>query len=114
MTITEINNMLGQTGLEKTYYSWPEDDPVNPVPPLPYLVWYLPNSQNFAADDRIHARIETLNIELYTATKDFAKEAAVEAVLDSNNMVWDKEESWIESEKMYEVLYFMEVVINGE
>lgn len=114
MTIAEINTMLGQTGLEKTYYSWPEDDPAHPVPALPYIVWYFPNSGNFAADDQVYTHIETLNVELYTATKDFTTEAAVEAVLAANNMVWEREESWLENEKMYEVLYTMEVFINGE
>lgn len=114
MTIQEINTMLGQTGLPKTYYSWPEDDPANPVPPLPYLVWYFPDSDNFAADDQVHAHIETLNIELYTAQKDFETEAAVEAILAENHMVWERQESWIESEKMFEVLYQTEVIINGQ
>lgn len=114
MTISEINTMLGQTGLQYTYYSWPEDDPDHPVPPLPYIVWYFPNSDNFAADDQVYSHIEALNVELYTRTKDFATEAAVEAVFDANGMVWEREESWLESEKMYEVLYTMEVFINGE
>lgn len=113
MLIAEINTMLGQTGLPKTYYSWPEDDPAHPVPPLPYIVWYFPNTDNFAADDRVYSHIETLNIELYTRTKDFATEAAVEAVLAAHGIVWNRQESWIESEKMYEVLYTTEVIING-
>lgn len=113
MLIAEINTMLGQTGLPKTYYSWPEDDPAHPVPPLPYIVWYFPNTDNFAADDRVYSHIEALNIELYTRTKDFATEAAVEAILAANGIVWNRQESWIESEKMYEVLYTTEVIING-
>lgn len=113
MLIADINTMLGQTGLPKTYYSWPEDDPAHPVPPLPYIVWYFPNTDNFAADDRVYSHIEALNIELYTRTKDFAKEAAVEAVLAAHGIVWNRQESWIESEKMYEVLYTTEVIING-
>ena len=112
MLIAEINTMLGQTGLPKTYYSWPEDDPAHPVPPLPYIVWYFPNTDNFAADDRVYSHIEALNIELYTRTKDFETEAAVEAVLAAHGIVWERQESWIESEKMYEVLYTMEVIIN--
>lgn len=113
MLIAEINTMLGQTGLPKTYYSWPEDDPAHPVPPLPYIVWWFPNTDNFAADDRVYSHIEALNIELYTRTKDFETEAAVEAVLAAHGIVWNRQESWIESEKMYEVLYTTEVIING-
>lgn len=110
MRFSEIKTMLGQTGLRNTYYSWPEKE----APALPYLVWYLPSSDNFAADDKVFKRVDTLNIELYTKTKDFAKELAVEAVLDAWNMVWDKVETYLDDEHMYEVLYEMEIIINGE
>ena len=62
MLFSEIKTMLGQTGLPNTYYSWPESQ----VPALPYLVWYLPSSDNFPADDKVYKRVDTLNIELYT------------------------------------------------
>lgn len=109
MLFSEIKTMLGQTGLPNTYYSWPESQ----VPALPYLVWYLPSSDNFPADDKVYKRVDTLNIELYTKTKDFLKEQAVEAVLDANNMVWDKVETYLDDEHMYEVLYEMEIIIDG-
>lgn len=109
MLITDIKTMLGQTGLNATYYQWPEKQ----APKLPCLVWYLPNSDNFAADDKVYKHIETLNVELYTETKDFATEKAVEDILESWNMVWERSESYIENEHMYEVLYQMEVTIEN-
>ena len=109
MKFNEISTMLGQTGLKKTYYSWPEKE----APPLPYLVWYLPSSDNFVADDKVFQRIDALNVELYTKTKDFATEIAVEAVLDANNLVWSKTEAYLDDEKMYEVLYEMEIIIDA-
>lgn len=109
MLITDIKTMLAQTKLPATYYSWPEKQ----APQLPYLVWYLPSSDNFAADDKVYKHIETLNVELYTENKDFAAEKVVEDVLDANNMVWERTESYIESELMYEVLYTMEVTIEN-
>ena len=109
MLQTEIKTMLGQTGLSTTYYQWPEKQ----APSLPYLVWYLPESDNFAADDKVYKRVDALTVELYTETKDFATEATVEAVLDSWNMVWDKVETYLDDEKMYEVLYTMEITIDG-
>ena len=111
MLITDIKTMLAQTKLPATYYSWPEKQ----APQLPYLVWYLPSSDNFAADDKVYKHIETLHVELYTENKDFATEQAVEAVLDANGMVWERQESYIDTEHMYEVLYIMEVIIeNGQ
>lgn len=109
MQFTEIKTMLGQTSLQSTYYSWPDKQ----APELPYLVWYLPSTDNFAADDKVYKQIQALNIELYTKTKDFAKEAAVEAVLDNWGMIWNKTEVYLDDEQMFEVLYEMEIVING-
>lgn len=109
MLVSDIKDMLGQTGLNVTYFSWPEKE----APQLPYLLWYFPGSDNFAADDKVYKRIETLNIELYTQNKDFATEQAVEGVLEAHHMVWDRTESYIESEHMYQVLYQMEVIINA-
>lgn len=113
MQITEIKTILEGIGLPVTYYSWPEDDPLHPVPQLPYIVWYLPGSENFGADDRVYQQIQTLNVELYTETKSFAWEIEVENVLDDNNLFWDKVETYINSEHMYQVLYTMEVIVNA-
>lgn len=104
----DVKRMLAATKLPATYYSWPEKK----APALPYLVWYFPGSDNFAADNKVYQRILTLNIELYTENKSFATEDAVEAVLNDFGMVWDKVETFIESERMYQVLYTMEVFIN--
>ena len=44
--------------------------------------------------------------------KDPETEETVEAVLDGRGIFYDKTEVWIESERLYEVLYSMEV-LNG-
>ena len=50
-----------------------------------------------------------LSIELYTDEKDPELEDRVEAVLNDHELFWNKSEVWIESEKLYEVLYQMTV-----
>ena len=110
MTFKEIAEMIEDIGMPFTYYSWPE----NAAPPLPYIVYYYPGTQNFPADNSVYVVNQTLNIELYTRTKDFDLEDAVETVLAANHIVWDKTETYINQEHMFEVLYEMEVIINGE
>jgi hypothetical protein len=51
-----------------------------------------------------------LHIELYTDKKDPEIELTVENVLDSYDFFYNKSEVWIEEEKLYEVLYTMEVI----
>ena len=48
-------------------------------------------------------------MELYTDTKDLSVERQVEAVLDEHGIFYDRSEVWIESEKLYEVLYSFEM-----
>lgn len=107
MQIENIKTILAQTGLNSTYYSWPEKE----VPQLPYLVWYMPNSINFEADNLVYKPIYSLNIELYTRTKDFKLERRIEAVFEQNGIVWEKTESYLTSERMYEVLYETSVIV---
>jgi hypothetical protein len=54
-----------------------------------------------------------LNVELYTRNKDFSVESAVENVLLNAGMVFTKEETYLNDEHMFEVLYLMEVIIDG-
>ena len=50
-----------------------------------------------------------VRIELYTDRKDPGAEALVETVLDDAGIFYNKSEVWIQSEKLYEVLYSMEL-----
>ena len=113
MRISEIKNMIEAAQLPATYLFWPEDDPEG-VPALPYIVWHLPNSNNFNADDKVYRRIDVLHIELYTATKDFNTEFVLEAILDNAGMVWEKQETYLNTEHMFDIEYTMEVIIDGE
>lgn len=54
-----------------------------------------------------------LQIDLYTDRKDLQTEAMVEQVLEQNGIVYTKEETYIASEKMYEITYETELIING-
>ena len=52
-------------------------------------------------------------MELYTETRDFEQEAAVEAVLDEYGFTYNKEPAYISEERMWQIAYEMEVLING-
>jgi hypothetical protein len=69
----------------------------------------FPGSENFAADDVVYMEFSNLSIELYADEKDLELEDRVEAVLNAHEIFWNKSEVWIESEKLYEVLYQMTV-----
>ena len=62
------------------------------------------------ADNKVWQKINQLNIELYTDEKSPETEETIEEILDSYEIPYEKSESWIESEKMYEVLYQTEIL----
>ena len=103
MTLEELARMLEKTGFPFAYDHFAEGESTDP----PFICYLLPGSDNFAADGRVYFRISEVRIELYTDRKDPGAEALVETVLDDAGIFYNKSEAWIQSEKLYEVLYSM-------
>ena len=100
----ELLQMLDEMGLPFAYYHFAEGESPEP----PFVCYLLPGSNNFSADGKVYYKINEVHIELYTDWKDLAVEQGVEAVLDEHGIFYNKSEVWIESEKLYEVLYTFE------
>ena len=105
MSAEQIKNMLSEVGLPYEYDHFTTHNWTEP----PFLVWRIPESDNFAADGITYVKIDVLNIELYSDIKDWDNEKKVEDILEKYGIAYRKTESYLESEKMYEVLYEMEV-----
>ena len=105
MTHKEVMAMVKKLKLPNAYDHFAEGE----VPETPYIVYRYPGSDNFAADGVVYHKINELDIELYTDKKDTKTENAIEAVLDEHGLFYQKTEVWLEDEKLYEVLYEMEV-----
>ena len=108
MTHKEVMDLVEQINIPSAYHHFAEGEVVNP----PFLVYLYPSSNNFSADGKVYCKIQRLDFELYTDKKDIKLERQVEAVLDKHGLFYEKTEVWIEKEKLYEVLYEMEVT-NG-
>ena len=106
-----IVEILSECGYPFAYDHFAEGHAADP----PFICYLIPRDDNFAADGIAYHKINVVHIELYTDKKDLAVEEKVEAVLDGHGIFYDRSETWIESEKMYEVLYSfeMEVANNG-
>ena len=105
MTLEELAEMLEKTGFPFAYDHFAEGESPDP----PFICYLLPGSDNFSADGRVYFRISEVRIELYMDRKDSGAEALVETVLDDAGIFYNKSEAWIQSEKLYEVLYSMEL-----
>lgn len=100
----ELLQMLEEMGLPFAYHHFAEGESPEP----PFVCYLLPGSNNFSADGKVYYKINEVHVELYTDWKDLAVEQGVEAVLDEHGVFYNKSEVWIESEKLYEVLYTFE------
>lgn len=109
MTYAEVADMIESIGLDFAYYEFSEAAGQAP----PFIVFYYPENNDVHADNENYVTVHQLIIELYTDEKDFEKEAAVENVLKQNEFVYTRAEQFIETERMYEVIFSTEVIIDG-
>lgn len=105
MTAENVTKMLEEMKLPFAYHHFAEGESPDP----PFLVYLYPGADNFAADGVTYFKVNKLHIELYTDYKDVDLEEKIETVLIGHGLFYDKSEVWISSEKLYEVLYQMEV-----
>ena len=109
MTFDEILAMLTETTIPFAYGHFAEGE--SPAPP--FMVFLFPRSDNFGADGIVFKKINVLQLELYTDAKAPNTETIVETVLDKYGLYYEKSEVWIAEERLYEVIYTMEVLNNA-
>ncbi|WP_418474332.1 hypothetical protein [Frisingicoccus sp.] len=105
MRLEELSAIISEMEIVFAYDHFAEGEAPNP----PFICYLLPGSDNFAADGKAYYKINEVRIELYTDKKEPDVEEQVEAVLDEHGIFYNKTEVWIESEKLYEVLYSFEM-----
>jgi hypothetical protein len=106
MTYENVIEMLEEAGLPLAYDHFAEGESPEP----PFLIFLFPGTDNVFADDTVYQKIDELNIELYTDKKDPETENLIEDILIAHELPYEKSEVWIESEKMYEVLYQTQMI----
>lgn len=106
MSKEDIEAMLLEMNIEFAYNHFEEENYIDP----PFLVYLLPKTNNFGADGGVYFKASALNIELYADKKDVELEKQVENVLDQHGIYYERTmETFIDTEKMFMVLYEMEV-----
>lgn len=110
MTYKEIATMVAAIGVPYAYYQFPDGTDQA----CPFVCFFFEGSDDFIADGTNYQRIRPLSIELYTDAKDFELEETVESLLNSYGLVYDREETYLDSEHMNMVTYTADVLINDE
>ena len=107
MDLDTLYTTLKASGLPVTYRAW--NPPDNPAPPLPWICYLQTTNRPFAADGVAYYSGQQYRVELYTAEKDPVSEQAVEAALTAAGIFYTKEETYLDSESCYEIIYEIEV-----
>ena len=105
MTIENLVEMLQELKIPFAYDHFAEGESPDP----PFICYLIPGSNNFAADGRVYFKLNEVRIEMYTDFKDISLESRVEDVLYGHEIFYNKSETWIQSEKLYEVMYSFEM-----
>lgn len=105
MSYEEIFEMMQEIGLPFAYHHFAEGESPDP----PFVLFLSPGENTFSADNLMYHSFKDIDIELYTDEKSPETEQHVEEILLQHNIYYTKMETWIESERLYEVLYSMEV-----
>ena len=105
MSFSEVEQMIAELGLPYAYWCFDEDE----VPAAPYIIFSMPESDNMAADGRVYQKVNKLYIELYVCEKSSRIEAQLEELLDAHELFYNRQEYYIEKDKMFQELYSLEV-----
>lgn len=101
----KILSILKGLGIPFAYDHFAQGESLDP----PFICYLIPGTNNFSADGVAYYKINQFNIELYTDLKDLSLERKIEEALDEASIFYNKSETWIESESLYEVLYTFEM-----
>lgn len=103
MTLEEFAARLETTGLPVAYLAFSEED----APGLPFLCYFSTGADTLPADGGVYVQWDNVRVELYTAKKDPALEATVEAALAG--FTWTKDQTYIKAERCYMTVYEVDV-----
>ena len=97
----DLIRILAETGIPDAYAHVAEGE--SPVPP--FICYLLPQSDHFSADGRVYLKVSSVNIELYTDSKELSVEQKLSSVMDAPSIFYDTTEVWLDREQLYYFLY---------
>lgn len=110
MRFADVKTMLDSVGIPNAYYQFNDATATQP----PFICFYYPNNNDVIADNRNYQKVEHLIIELYTDDKDFELEQTIETLLNANGLVYSREETPIDDEQMFLVIFETDVIISED
>lgn len=79
----------------------------------PYAAFFETDAETITADGIVIAEAQTVEIHLITKTRDLTIESALESVLASCNLVWERSADYDSKQKNHDTVYEL-TLINGK
>ena len=107
MKMQDLYSLLKTINIPVAYHSFKASNMEVKQPP--YIIYFATSSNNFGADNRVYLKQNNYTVELYTNKKDFSLENKLEDALDSASIFYDKTETYIDTEAMYQISYQIQI-----
>lgn len=104
----EMRILLEQSGIPFRYHHWRKNSNEGP-PPIPFGVFVFNGSNNLIADSTVYHKGHRVRAEIYSEIHDPVVLSNFEKVLDSAEIPYQSDETYIDSEKMFLNTYELEV-----
>jgi hypothetical protein len=104
MNLVELKNLLDRTGFPVAYSHFEN------AQTAPFICFLVSGDPNFIADNKVYHKLSDVTIELYTNKKELATEAILETLLDENELPYEPDETYIESEKLFQKIYEVRLI----
>lgn len=103
MHLKDLAELLESTGYPVVYHHFKKP------PPPPYVVYLFTRANNFGADNKVLAKFNHFQVELYTKNKQPEAEMKLEDALELAEIFYEKSELYLETEELYQIVYEIEM-----
>lgn len=108
MTQKELGDLLSTieisegVNIEITYdhFTTPNHKP-------PFIIYFIEDVSTLKADDKVHSQENNFIVDLCVEVKNVELENKIEKLFNDNYLPYDKEEEYLDSERMYQIRYFI-------
>lgn len=104
MLQSDLYKLLCDTGLEVYYYNADE------ATGLPYVIYYIDKCEARGSDERNEIKKDSYIVEFYSNKKDIINQSKIEKVLDDSGIKYTTNESYLDTESMYMVAFYFEII----
>lgn len=106
MSISDLKNILDNMDIE-VWFDHYEPTPEQPNIEPPFILYRDISADTKKADNNVVDIENNYVVDLITSKKDIALENQLETLFIDNKIIFDKESDFIDTEKIYQIRYFI-------